>query len=136
MSNDPTIDLNSGGKLDHLIALVEGIDQRLQRVETRLDSLEGRFNDLETKVDKRLRETQPIWEAVQSQIKEMDVRLKSVETLVQQMDGRLNKLNDDLNTGLRKVEGKIRVLNDNFLALAGDQSNLERRVEDLESKVS
>jgi chromosome segregation ATPase len=129
MSDDPTNNLRSGDKLDQLIRLVQSVDQRLQRVESRLDRLETRLenvetrlNDLETKVDERLKETRPIWEAVLSQL--------------QQLDARINKLSDDLSSGLRKVERKIEILNDNFLRLAGDQRDLLLRVEDLESKAS
>jgi len=59
MSNNLTESLNDslGGKVDRLIAVVRSMDSR---VET-----------LDEKVDKRLRETQPIWESVQAQISEL-----------------------------------------------------------------
>jgi len=43
-------------------------------------------------------------------------------------------LRNDLNTGLRRVERKIEILNDNLLTVKADIRELETRVEKLESK--
>jgi len=45
----------------HVVALVQ-----------RLTSLEERLRSLEERVDSRLKETRPIWEAVQAQIEKLD----------------------------------------------------------------
>ena len=45
----------------HVVALVQ-----------RLTSLEERLRSLEERVDARLKETQPIWEAVRAQIEKLD----------------------------------------------------------------
>jgi chromosome segregation ATPase len=44
------------------------------------------------------------------------------------------QLRNDLNTGLRRVERKIEILNDNLLTMKADIRDLETRVEKLESE--
>jgi chromosome segregation ATPase len=44
------------------------------------------------------------------------------------------ELRSDLNTGLRRVERKIEILNDNLLTMKADIRDLEIRVEKLESE--
>ena len=44
------------------------------------------------------------------------------------------ELRDDLNTGLRRVERKIEILNDNLLTIKADIRDLEVRVEKIESE--
>jgi len=44
------------------------------------------------------------------------------------------QLRTDLNTGLRRVERKIEILNDNFLSIKADIRDLEVRMEKLESE--
>jgi chromosome segregation ATPase len=87
VSKDLTQRLNGSleDKVDRLIAIVQSmdswgqsIDSRLENVETRLGSLETRIGSLETrlesletKVDERLKDTRPMWEAVQTQLAEL-----------------------------------------------------------------
>lgn len=42
------------------------IDEKLDWLISAVQSIDSRLVTLDTKVDKRLRETQPMWEAVQS----------------------------------------------------------------------
>ena len=44
------------------------------------------------------------------------------------------ELRDDLNTGLRRVERKIEILNDNLLTIKADIRDLEVRLEKVESE--
>ena len=44
------------------------------------------------------------------------------------------ELRDDLNTGLRRVERKIEILNDNLLTIKADIRDLEVRIEKIESE--
>jgi chromosome segregation ATPase len=48
------------------------LDQRLTSLDQRVTSMDQRLTSLEEKVDSRLKETRPIWEAVQAQIKKLD----------------------------------------------------------------
>ncbi|HLM58114.1 MAG TPA: hypothetical protein VK422_18570 [Pyrinomonadaceae bacterium] len=97
MSEEPTDRLNGEHTFQQQVLAglaaindrLTSIENRLTSVENRMASLEGRVTALENrfstidsrltaleeKVDARLRETRPIWEAVQSQLKLIDSKL-------------------------------------------------------------
>ncbi len=80
-----------------------------ERVFARFDMLDARLTALEDKVDARLHETRPIWEAALS-------RLDSIE-------GELKSLNR-----------QVRVLHDDVLRVRVDQEDLRERIAKLESE--
>ncbi len=47
------------------------LEDKVDRLITAVQSMDSRLGNLETKVDQRLRDTQPIWEAVQAQLAEI-----------------------------------------------------------------
>ena len=65
--------------------------RELASINQRLNGLEVRLTALEEKVDSRLKETRPIWEAVLLKLDSMDTRLES-------MDARLEKVEDKFAT--------------------------------------
>jgi predicted nuclease with TOPRIM domain len=90
--------------LSELAAIRQEVTQqgvRLSSVETRMGSMETRLTSLEEKVDARLRETRPIWEAVQAQLKEIEKEMikfnRQFKMLLQDLfdlRGRVEKLED------------------------------------------
>ncbi len=110
-SEDFTQKLPDSDRLDQLITLAQGI-------ETLVGGIDVRLTSLEEKVDARLHDTRPIWESVRSDIAELR---KGQE-----------QLRSDMVIGLRKVERKIGLLNDDFLQMKTDQRMLEDRIEKLE----
>lgn len=46
--------------------------KNIAALDQRLTSVDGRLSSLEEKVDSRLKETRPIWEAVKAQIEKLD----------------------------------------------------------------
>ena len=54
------------------------VEQRLDRVGQRIESVDQRLITLEDRVDARLRETRPIWEAVQADVKRLDKKFDNV----------------------------------------------------------
>ncbi len=67
MSEDTTRNLPS--------SFEERVLSELAALNARMGSMEARLTSLEEKVDARLRETRPIWESVQAQLKVIDNRL-------------------------------------------------------------
>jgi predicted nucleic acid-binding Zn-ribbon protein len=65
-------------RLESVEQRLESVEQRLESVEQRLDSVERRLIALEDRVDARLRETRPIWEAVQADIHRLDEKFDNV----------------------------------------------------------
>src|SRR5215212_9189491 len=80
------------------------------RVLRELANLNNRLSTLEEKVDARLKETRPIWEAVLS-------RLDSVGTQLNSMDARLEK-----------VEDKFAAVAEELLDMRSDISRVKKRL--------
>jgi predicted nuclease with TOPRIM domain len=94
-----------------------------ERVFARFDNLDGRLTALEDKVDSRLRETRPIWEAVLA-------RLDAVETHLQNSDNRLGGLEKEL----RAVNRSMHVLHEDVIRVRMEHRDLDERVEKIESQ--
>jgi len=89
---------------DRFDARFAQIDERLTSLEVRVTSLETKVTSLEEKVDARLRETRPIWEAVQASVllldKKFDLMVKDLydlrgnfgmhESWLRELDRRVN----------------------------------------------
>jgi tetrahydromethanopterin S-methyltransferase subunit G len=101
----------------------------IQQVDTRVQSLESGFQALDEKVEQRLHDTRPIWEAVQSRLDGIDARLKSVELEIAQ-------LRADTSTGFRAVDRKIGILSKNMIDMTADIRKLQDRIEKIESPPS
>ena len=84
-----------------------------ERVLTHFDNLYGRLNALEDKVDSRLRETRPIWEAVLTRLTSVEERVGSLETEVRQVRRTMRALHEDVlhtrsdQAGLDEDVGKL-----------------------------
>jgi tetrahydromethanopterin S-methyltransferase subunit G len=86
------------------------LNRRFDGVETCFAGLEGRLTGLEEKVDTRLQETRPIWEAVL-------LRLDKIETRLDSMD-----------TRLESVEDKFDVVAAELLDMRTDIGRLKKRL--------
>jgi uncharacterized protein YoxC len=84
--------------------------------------------------------TKPTLETVLERINAVADSIGQLKTNVDQrfdaVDEEIAKLRKDVEQGLRRVERKIALLNDDFLAIRGDQEDMLRRIESLESKAS
>ncbi len=54
-------------------------------MDARLDSMDARLSALEEKVDRRLMETRPIWEAVLAQLEKLEQRQGNVEAQLKEI---------------------------------------------------
>ena len=89
--------------------------ERLEALEEKLDALQEKVEALEEKVEERLYDTRPIWEAVRVQIME---------------------LREATEKGFRKLDSKWELLAREVRDIYADEKELERRVGNLESKVT
>ena len=87
-----------------------------ERVFARFDALDGRLTTLEEKVDARLRETRPIWEAVLA-------RLEGVENGLEGLKGEVKKLTHT-----------VMLVHEDNLLIRANHRELFQRVEKLESQ--
>lgn len=146
MSKDLTQKLNGSieDKLDRLIAAVqsidsgvvtrlEGIETRLGTIETRLEGLETRVGNVETrlesleiKVDERMKETRPMWEALQAQLTD----LRESQHL------QFTELNASQEKGFRRFDHAMDQVAGNQTRLHADQIELESRVYKIEKRLN
>ena len=101
-SDDLTKDLPTEDKLESLISLVRNLASDVSEIKSRLGALED-------KVDKRLHDTRPIWEAVQSQLAQM-------------------------SESLSDINHKITILHGDVLQVRTDQRKTNQRIETLEKQ--
>lgn len=107
-TEDPTKNLDDHALLLQLVAMFREFDARQRQFDDRLKALEK-------KVDERLYDTRPMWEAVQLQITE---------------------LRESTEKGFRKLDSKWEMLAREVRDLYADERELERRVGNLEPKLS
>ena len=128
MSKDLTQKLNGSldDKLDRLITAVQSMDSRLanrlENIETRLENLETRVGNVETrleslevKVDERMKETRPMWEALQAQ---------------------LTELSESQEKGFRRFDRAMDLVVGDLTRLHGDHVELESRVAKNEKRLN
>jgi chromosome segregation ATPase len=73
-----------------------------ERVFARFDALDARLQTLEERVDERLRDTRPIWEGVQADLRRLNAKLDQViadlfemRTNITVLDKRVTRLEDE-----------------------------------------
>ena len=92
----------------------------LKLILARLNSIDERLGKLEA----RAYDTKPIWENALKEI---------ADTRIEMREG-FEKFRTETESGLRRVERKIDVLNQNILDVRADQRELEERVSKLDSQ--
>jgi len=123
MSDNPTRETpDSRSFEERVFARFDSLDERIGRFESRIegkvDALDGRLTALEEKVDARLRETRPIWEAMQADLAQVKSEVK------------------DSNRGLKLIHKDIFKVRINEAEQDERIDKLDERVEKLESQSS
>lgn len=116
MSEDRTADQDGRSFEERVFARFDAMDGRFDKIENRLNELDSRLTTLEDTVDRRLKETRPIWEQVLERLNKVEEKLSEV---------------DD---GLRRVGRKFEVFANEMLELRADQSWLGKRIDKLEAE--
>lgn len=84
--------------------------------------------------------TKPTIETVLERINAVSEKVvalaESLNARLERIDVEIAQVRQDINTGFRKVERKIELLNRDFLTIRGDNEDLLQRIESLESKAS
>ncbi len=117
VSDNPTRETpDSRSFEERVFARFDALDLRISSLEVKVDEMNGRLTTLEEKVDSRLRETRPIWEAVLA-------RLETIE-------GRL----DEIEKEVKALSHAVMLLHEDNLHIRVDQRDLRGRVGKLESQ--
>src|SRR5258708_28180545 len=102
-------------RLGNVETRLESVETRLESVETRLESVETRLESLEIKVEERMKETRPMWEALQTQIAE---------------------LSESQEKGFRRFDRAMDLVAGDLTRLHGDHVELESRVAKNEKRLN
>lgn len=94
---------------------LEALEEKLDALQEKVEALEEKVEALEEKVEEHLYDTRAIWESVRVQIME---------------------LREATEKGFRKLDSKWELLAREVRDLYADEKELERRVGNLESKVT
>lgn len=114
MSDDQTKILENGGDdSKRIIEMLRLLLLRSEAVETRLE-------ELENKVEERLKDTRPLWEGVQAQ-------------LVELREGQ-EKLREEVQTGFRRVAQRLDVVSVDINNVRADIHDHETRITKLEDR--
>lgn len=97
----------------------------LEQILTVVQSLDGRVQSLENKVEERLYDTRPIWEKVQADIAQLQEGQRRLED-------RIEALRDETRTGWRNLKRQFSVLHETFLEVRADYKDLDKRLYRLE----
>ena len=129
------------------------IDEKLDWLISAVQSIDSRLVTLDTKVDKRLRETQPMWEAVQSQLSEVRETLQRHGEMLQRhgemlqrheeslqrlaedvtgLRGEVASLRADTEKGFRTIDRRMERQLGEFERLHAYQRDLEDRIDRIE----
>ena len=98
-----------------------------ERIFARFDALDTSIRDLDSRLqtlEARAYDTKPIWENALKEI---------ADTRVEMREG-LEKSRSDMEAGMRRLEHKIDILNQNILDVRADQRELEGRVNKIETQ--
>jgi septal ring factor EnvC (AmiA/AmiB activator) len=103
----------------------ESLDSRSfeERVFARFDSLDGRLTALEEKVDSRLRETRPIWEAMQADLATVKDDMATVKVDLAAVKGEVKGINR-----------RVMLLHEDNLRIRADHRELREQMENPESQ--
>jgi len=78
MSEDPTRNLSELSFQERVLSELAAIRAEQTMIRNDIATFDARLTAIEEKVDRRLQETRPIWEAVQDQIRQLDTKFDLV----------------------------------------------------------
>ena len=99
MNEEPTQNMPAARSFEERVFdELRAINAQLTSLNTRLTALDTRLTALEEKVDRRLQETRPIWEADQTQLKHLNTKLDIVITDLYDMRTNITALDRRVTT--------------------------------------
>lgn len=118
-------------------------DQKLDRILAYIQKLDARVEQVETKVDERLRETRPIWEAVNAQLAELkesvqtetQSRQAQVSDLKESMQAQMGELKESQQSLRAEMEKSFRLLDRRMEMYADMVARVHAYERDLEDRV-
>lgn len=109
-------------RLDAMDLRFDAMDLRFDAMDSRLDAVESRLQKLEIESERSSLETKPIWERALAQIAELQQGLSDFRV--------------EVNDAFHDISRKFGVLAKDMMQLRADQTRIETRLDNVESKLS
>ncbi len=120
----------------------ERVLEQLGQINNRLSGVENRLTTLEDKVERRLMETRPIWEAMQAQLNDVQARFNNLEAKTDSIQTQLTNVEskvDEVQERLTHIDSKVGSIDVqmgelaiDLLELRGDYRGMQKRIVKLE----
>ena len=118
-------------------------DQKLDQILAGLQDLRTRLEQVETKVDERLRETRPIWEGVHAQLTELkesvltegQSRKAQIAELKESVDAQIGEVKESHQSFRAEMEKSFRLLDRRMEMYGSMVSRVHAYERDLEDRV-
>lgn len=124
-------------------SLNDSRDQKLNQILAAVQALDARVEQVETKVDERLRETRPIWEAVHVQLTEIkesaqaetQSRQAQISELKESVHAQISELKESQQSLRAEMEKSFRLLDRRMEMYADMVARVHAYERDLEDRV-
>lgn len=114
-------------------------DQKLDQILAGLQDLRTRLDQVETKVDERLRETRPIWEAVHAQLTELKesglAETQSRQTQIAELKESQQSFRSEMEKSFRLLDRRMEMYGSMVSRVHAYQRDLEDRVDELAKRL-
>jgi chromosome segregation ATPase len=129
-------------RVERLDSSVERLDSRVERLESSVERLDSRLGNLEQKVEERLHDTRPIWEKVitdiaelragQQRLTEGQQRLTEGQQRLEEGQEFLRGESREMRTTLRDIFWRLSIFNDTLVTMQADYRDIYDRVREIE----
>jgi chromosome segregation ATPase len=109
-------------RIESMESRIESMGARIDSIDSRLSGVEDRLGSLEAKVEERLKDTRPMWEAVQTQL----AGLRESQ----------DRLRGEMEKGFRLIDRRLENQPVEYDRLYRYHRDLEERVEKIEKQLS
>ncbi len=136
MSEDRTRDLPDARSFEERV-LAEFAAQRDFNAQLlgKVEQLSGRLTALEDKVDRRLMETRPIWEAMQAQLNGLEAKTDGIQAQLTSVESKVDDMQEQLlhiDSKVASIDVQMGELAVELLAMRGDNRGMQKRMVRLE----
>ena len=111
-------------------------DQNLDQILAGLQDLRTRLEQVETRVDERLRETRPIWEAVHTQLGELKESDQSRQAQIAELREFQQSFRAEMEKSFRLLDRRMEMYGSMVSRVHAYQRDLEDRVDELAKRLT
>jgi chromosome segregation ATPase len=80
------------------------LEQKVSRLEQKIDVIDGRLSSLEATVDNRLKETRPVWEAIEARLEAVEINLDRVQAVAHELRSDFRDWCKGMNARIENLE--------------------------------